>query len=175
MQPCREVSRGVRAPRVGGHSTAAGQASRCHPGRGTSPQAWRHASRSSRVDARETCEVTRLGEPCAPASSLQPAHRACLLSLDRALHLFHGKRHPSTLGGGEVQAFLEHLAIERNVAASTQSQALAALLLLYGEVLAISVERYVQLPRPRRPERLPVVLSPGEIAAARRASGNPIA
>jgi integron integrase len=77
--------------------------------------------------------------------------------------LFHGKRHPGTLDG-EVQAFLEHLAIERNVAASTQSQALAALLFLYGEVLAISIERYVQLPRPRRPERLPVVLSPSEIS-----------
>jgi site-specific recombinase XerD len=49
--------------------------------------------------------------------------------------LFHGKRHPQDMGRAEVQAFLTHLAVEKNVAASTQTQALSALLFLYREVL----------------------------------------
>lgn len=49
--------------------------------------------------------------------------------------LFHGKRHPRELAEAEVMAFLSHLAVNRNVAASTQNQALSALLLLYGKVL----------------------------------------
>jgi hypothetical protein len=45
--------------------------------------------------------------------------------------LFHGKRHPSAMGGAEVEAFLTHLAVEGKVASSTQNQGLAALLFLY--------------------------------------------
>lgn len=51
--------------------------------------------------------------------------------------LFHGERHPKDMGVAEVEAFLTHLAVERHVAASTQSQAKAALLFLYKEVLEI--------------------------------------
>lgn len=50
--------------------------------------------------------------------------------------LFHGKRHPQEMGAPEVETFLTSLAVERNVAASTQNQALAAILLLYREVLS---------------------------------------
>ena len=53
----------------------------------------------------------------------------------RRFILFHGKRHPSDMGAGEVAAFLSHLAVERGVSASTQNQAKAALLFLYKEVL----------------------------------------
>ena len=49
--------------------------------------------------------------------------------------LFHGKRHPNEMGEAEVGAFLTHLAVDKNVAASTQNQALSALLFLYKEVL----------------------------------------
>src|SRR5919198_5823867 len=49
---------------------------------------------------------------------------------------FHGKRHPAEMGGAEVTAFLTSLAVDRKVAASTQNQALSALLFLYREVLA---------------------------------------
>ena len=49
--------------------------------------------------------------------------------------LFHGKRHPKDMGGKEVEAFLTHLAVEGHVAASTQNQALSALLFLCREVL----------------------------------------
>ena len=53
--------------------------------------------------------------------------------------LFHGKRHPKDLGAGEVRDFLSHLAVDRNVAASTQNQAKSALLFLYREVLQIKL------------------------------------
>ncbi len=55
--------------------------------------------------------------------------------LDQVFHFFHGKRHPSDLGEVEVTAFLNHLAVQRNVAAPTQNQALSALLFLYKDVL----------------------------------------
>ena len=57
----------------------------------------------------------------------------------RRFILFHGKRHPRELGAPEVQAFLSHLAVERQVAASTQNQAKAALIFLYKEVLAVDL------------------------------------
>jgi len=53
----------------------------------------------------------------------------------RRFVLFHGKRHPAKMGAVEVEAFLTHLAVHRNVAASTQNQAKSALLFLYREVL----------------------------------------
>jgi hypothetical protein len=54
--------------------------------------------------------------------------------------LFSGKRHPAELGAKEVAAFVSHLAVKRNVAASTQNQALSALLFLYREVLDHPIE-----------------------------------
>jgi len=56
----------------------------------------------------------------------------------------HGKRHPRELGAREIQAFLTWLAVERNVAASTQNQALCALLFLYRKVLRIDLPRVIQ-------------------------------
>jgi len=55
--------------------------------------------------------------------------------------MHHGKRHPREMGAREIQAFLSWLAVERNVAASTQNQALCALLFLYREVLRIDLPR----------------------------------
>jgi integron integrase len=72
--------------------------------------------------------------------------------------LFHHKRHPNEMGAPEIQAFLAHLAIERNVAASTQNQALSAVLFLYREVLHKELEP-VLLSSARRPEHLPTVLT----------------
>jgi integron integrase len=80
----------------------------------------------------------------------------------RRFILFHGKRHPTQMGAAEVQAFLAHLAAERNVSASTQNQALSALLFLYREVLHKELEP-VLLSGARRPERLPTVLTPQEV------------
>jgi len=76
-----------------------------------------------------------------------------------------GKRHPSTLGEREVTAFLSHLASERNVAAATQNQALAALLFLYGKMLGRNLAWLDNMVRAKRPVRLPSVLTPDETGA----------
>ncbi len=76
----------------------------------------------------------------------------------RRFILFHHKRHPQDMGAPEIQAFLIHLASERTVAASTQNQALSAILFLYREVLQKEVEP-ILLSSAKRPERLPTVLT----------------
>ena len=83
----------------------------------------------------------------------------------RRFILFHGKRHPSELGPEAVTAFLNHLAVEGAVTASTQNQALSALVFLYRHVLGREEERFAGLIRARGPRRLPVVLSQAEVRA----------
>src|SRR3970282_1636815 len=75
--------------------------------------------------------------------------------------LFHKKRHPKDMGNAEVQAFLTHLAVERNVAASTQTQALSALLFLYRQVLQQDLGDIDAL-RANKPKRLPTILTRDE-------------
>jgi hypothetical protein len=82
----------------------------------------------------------------------------------RRFILFHGKRHPRELGAAEVQQFLTDLAVHGRVAASTQNQALNALVFLYTHVLEIDLGR-LDAVRARRGKRLPVVLSPEEVRA----------
>jgi integron integrase len=77
----------------------------------------------------------------------------------RRFILFHGKRHPATLGGDHVEAFLSHLALSRQVAAATQVQALSALLFLYKHVLNVELPWLDSVVRAKRPKRLPVVLT----------------
>ena len=77
----------------------------------------------------------------------------------------HGKRHPREMGAREIQAFLTWLAVERNVAASTQNQALCALLFLYREVLQIDLPRIEEAVRARRSRRVPTVLTRDEVRA----------
>jgi len=72
--------------------------------------------------------------------------------------LFHGKTHPSAMGAEHVNAFLTHLAVDRDVAASTQGQALSAILFLYREVLDEKIGWLEDVVRARKPSRLPVVL-----------------
>lgn len=74
-------------------------------------------------------------------------------------------RHPDTMAEPEVAAFLAHLAEDRNVASSTQNQALAAILFLYGHVLGRPIEEVGPFPRAKRPHRLPVVLTRAEVEA----------
>src|SRR5438094_516054 len=71
--------------------------------------------------------------------------------------VFHQKKHPSTLGVAEIGGFLSWLAVQRRVSASTQNQALCALLFLYREVLHVEVGPIQQVPRSRLPGRLPIV------------------
>ena len=76
---------------------------------------------------------------------------------------FSDKRHPKDMGAQEVTAFLSHLARDRDVAAATQNQALAALLFLYKEVLGQALPWLDQVERAKRPARLPTVLSVPEV------------
>ncbi|MEJ6003251.1 integron integrase [Paucibacter soli] len=81
----------------------------------------------------------------------------------RAFIRFHRLRHPSELGGPEVEAFLSWLASERQLSASTHRQALSALLFLYGKVLGLQLPWMSEIGRPRSQRRLPVVLSREEV------------
>lgn len=83
----------------------------------------------------------------------------------RRFILFHNKRHPIEMSEPEVEAFLTHLAVEGQVAASTQNQALAALLFLYNVVLERPLKERIDASRAKRPDRIPVVLSRDEVRA----------
>ena len=75
---------------------------------------------------------------------------------------FNGVRHPGTLGAPEVETFLTHLAVDGHVSASTQNQALGALLFLYRDVLRQEIGK-LDAVRARRPQRIPLVLSVREV------------
>ncbi|MCB0307301.1 MAG: integron integrase [Calditrichaeota bacterium] len=81
----------------------------------------------------------------------------------RRFILFHKKRHPREMGAPEVATFLTHLAVKGQVAASTQNQALSAILFLYREVLNINLEDFSSFVRAKRPEKLPVVFTKSEV------------
>ncbi len=76
---------------------------------------------------------------------------------------YHGRRHPREMGGSEVENFLTALAVKNKVSASTQNQALAAILFLYRSVLEIDLPWLKNVVRAKRPQRLPVVLTRAEV------------
>jgi len=78
--------------------------------------------------------------------------------------MFHGKRHPNEMGAVEINQFLSHLASDLNVAASTQGQALSAIVFLYKNVLKRDPGDFSDIVRAKRPKKLPVVLSLDETA-----------
>jgi integron integrase len=80
----------------------------------------------------------------------------------------NGRRHPRELDGVAVERFLSLLATRDKVAASTQNQALSALLFLYRDVLGMELPWMETVVRAKRPQRLPVVLSKGEVAVVLR-------
>lgn len=81
----------------------------------------------------------------------------------RRFILFHNKRHPGEMGPAEINQFISHLAIERHMAASSQNQALSAIVFLYRHVLAIDLEGAgLNTVRPQKPKRIPTVLSKAE-------------
>jgi len=77
---------------------------------------------------------------------------------------FHRYRHPAEMGAAEIEAFLSHLAVGRNVSGSTQNQALAALLFLYKQVLGVNLPWLDDIVRAKKPKHLPVVLTRDEVA-----------
>ena len=84
------------------------------------------------------------------------------ISWIRRFILFHDKQHPLTMGVPEITAFLSHLATQQKVSASTQNQALNALLFLYRDVLVKDLPEPIDAIRARRPLRLPTVLTKDE-------------
>ncbi len=99
---------------------------------------------------------------------LSPRTERVYVAWIRRFIRYHGLRHPKELGEVEVAAFLNHLAAERGVAPSTQTQALCALLFLYGQVLERPLGRLQQLSWAQSRARLPVVLTPEEVEAVLR-------
>jgi integron integrase len=93
-----------------------------------------------------------------------PRTEACYLHWARHFILFHGKRHPRDMGAGEIEQFLTDLAVRGRVSASTQNQALNALVFLYSQLLGMELGRFEAV-RARRPKRLPVVLAVEEVAS----------
>jgi integron integrase len=79
--------------------------------------------------------------------------------------LFHNKRHPQEMGSVEIEAFLTYLAVQENVAASTQNQALHAILFLYKEVLKQELDLKVDAVRAKKTKYLPTVLTKEEVLA----------
>lgn len=100
-----------------------------------------------------------------PSSSPQSTHRRSLSVLDPQFIFFHGKRHPRELGEAEVAQFLNHLAVHRTVAASTQTQALNAIVLLCRDVLAAPLGEMNGLNRVQQRKRIPVVMTASEVSA----------
>jgi len=99
--------------------------------------------------------------------------KACVGWIRRFI-LFHGKRHTAEMGGAEVTQFLSAPAVRHNVAASTQNQALSALLFLYQDVLGQELPWLDEIVRARRPTLIPVVLSRGEVHRVIAALGGPV-
>ena len=96
---------------------------------------------------------------------LSPRTEAAYVAWIRQFIVFHGKRHPDDMGEPEISAFLNMLAVDRHVSASTQNQALAGLLFLYREVLGRKIDWLKDVVHAKRPDRVPVVLIRSEVAA----------
>ncbi|MFQ5719438.1 MAG: integron integrase [Acidobacteriota bacterium] len=125
--------------------------------------------------------LSRGGRPVRLLDAVRAAVRACHYSprTERAYTgwvrrfvRFHRMKHPRSMGSEEISAFLSHLASERKVSASTQNQALSALLFLYGRVIGRDIEN-LKIVRAKRPFRLPVVLTRGEVRAVLGAMRGP--
>jgi integron integrase len=97
------------------------------------------------------------------ARHMSPRTEQAYVRWIRRFILYHDKRHPAEMGEPEIARFLSSLANEGRVSASTQNQALSALLFLYREVLARKLEWLQGVVRAKRPVRLPVVLSRAEV------------
>ncbi len=103
-------------------------------------------------------------KPCGPATTAEELNRPIVYWVKRFIY-FHNVRHPAQVAEPEINAFLTHLAVKERVSASTQTQALSALLFLYRYVLGKEIGILEGLIRARKPRRLPVVLTKDETRA----------
>jgi site-specific recombinase XerD len=93
----------------------------------------------------------------------QKTEKAYLQHIKRCI-LFHGKRHPPEMAENHIREYLSHLAVERNVSASTQNVALAALLFLYRDLLKLKLGRIEEVERAGTSRHLPVVFTRSEVS-----------
>jgi hypothetical protein len=84
--------------------------------------------------------------------------------------LFNKKRHPKEMGSSEVSQYLSHLTVHRKVAASTQNQALSALVFFYSEVLKQPFDWLEDVARAKRPLKLPVVFTKGTAVPVKKSA-----
>jgi integron integrase len=106
----------------------------------------------------EVCHVARL-------KHLSRSTEKAYVHYIRDFILFHRKRHPREMGTPEIRDYLSHLAVNKQVAASTQNAAFSALLFLYRDVLKIALPQLEGVERARRPKHLPVVFTREEVLA----------
>ena len=109
------------------------------------------------------------------ARHYSPRTEQAYVAWARRFVVFHGMTHPTKLGADDVRDFLTHLAVDRCVSSSTQSQALSGILFLYREVLRADIEWVSDIERSKKPKKLPAVLSRDEVKALlRRMRGRPL-
>lgn len=129
-----------------------------------SPDHSSDAARPSKRSARSPKLLDRVRRECRRRSYSLHTERAYCRWIVRYVR-YHGTRHPNQLEAEHVKQYLTYLANERGVAASTQNQALNALVFLYREVLGTHLDAFDDYQRAKRPERLPVVLTRKEVRA----------
>lgn len=83
----------------------------------------------------------------------------------RRFILFHNKKHPKEMGGVEISAYLTHLAVKENVSASTQNQALCAIVFLYKQIFHIDTGEFPEIVWAKKPKKIPIVFSAAEAKA----------
>jgi integron integrase len=109
------------------------------------------------------------------ARHYSPRTEKAYLAWIRRFIFFHGRRHPDELGVPEVAGYLSHLAVQQSVSSSTQTQAFAAILFLYRDVLGRNLVGLDSVVRAKRPVHVPLVLARDEVRAIlRRMSGTPL-
>ena len=123
------------------------------------------ADRAPEPAAKEGTRLLDRVRRAARARHLSPRTEQAYIGWTRRYILFHRKRHPADMGEPEIARFLTSLATDSRVSASTQNQALSALLFLYQEVLGRRLEWLQNVVRARRPVHLPIVLTRAEVDA----------
>jgi integron integrase len=108
--------------------------------------------------------LDRLREALRSRHYSQRTEQAYCIWVKRFIY-FHNRRHPEDMAEPEINAFLSHLGVKEHVSASTQNQALSALLFLYRHVLGRKIGELGAVIRARKPKRVPVVMTRGEVKA----------
>ena len=126
------------------------------------PQQSDHPRQSSPANAGEPRFLEQVANACRVKHLAYRTEQSYVAWVKRFI-LFHNKRHPMEMGATEVRAFLTHLAVNRRVSASTQNQALNAIVFMYRDVVRRDPGEFGEFERAKRPKRLPAVLTREEV------------